>query len=366
MVKVRTSSLVACLAMVVVGWSAPVTAQQRTATVTTTAPIYLRPEATLTPLRTAAVGTTLRVLEETGDWLQVEFQDPQYGRRIGHVQAKNVRVNRPEQVPMDLSIKPPATAAPRQPVDAEPVSAEPARVPTAPGRRFARGWIDVDFGVAIAAEKDYTSTDTRTLFREPATLKVGYHLPAGAAFAFGGGVMFTSVFGLGVSFSGTAHQAPADLAIHIPHPTVANRYADDSTVTDGELQRVESHLNIVAMFVNDASARYRIRGFAGPTLFRMRQDVVDDIGFDQSFSLAGVNIVDITTFDTTQIDFADATGWGFNVGADVSWFFTRVVGVGGFGRYNRGTITTFDPLTGDDVKYTVGGVQAGGGLRLRF
>jgi hypothetical protein len=366
MVSVRTFSVVVCLAALVASWSVGLAAQESTATVTTVAPIYLRPDATMTPLRTAAVNTTLKVLEETGEWIRVEFQDPQFGRRVGYVQARNVRVSRAEQVPMDLSIRPPAASA-RQPEQAPVAPAEtPGASAAAKGQRFARGWIDVDFGVAISAKNDYTSTDIRTLFREPATFTVGYHLPAGAAFDFGGGFMFTPVFGLGVSFGGTAHQSPADLTIHIPHPTIANRYADDSTETDSDLQRVESHVNIVAMFASDPSARYRVRVFGGPTLFRMRQDVVDNIGFDQSFSLLGANIVDITTFDTTQIDFGDAIGWGFNVGADVSWFFTRVVGVGGFGRYNRGTITTMDPFTGDDAKYTVGGTQLGGGLRLRF
>jgi hypothetical protein len=58
------------------------------------------------------VNTTLRVVDERGDWIQVEFQDPQYGRRVGYVEAAKVRVLRPEQAPMDLSVSSPATAAP--------------------------------------------------------------------------------------------------------------------------------------------------------------------------------------------------------------------------------------------------------------
>ena len=63
------------------------------ATVTAIAPIYLLPDANRSPLRTAAVNTTLRVLEGKGEWFKVEFRDPQYGLRQGYVLARNVRLH---------------------------------------------------------------------------------------------------------------------------------------------------------------------------------------------------------------------------------------------------------------------------------
>jgi hypothetical protein len=74
------------------------------AIVTENAAIYLRPEATRTPLRTAAAGTQLRVLDETSGWLKVEFQDPQYGRREGYIESRFVQVSRPDLQPLDLSV----------------------------------------------------------------------------------------------------------------------------------------------------------------------------------------------------------------------------------------------------------------------
>ena len=63
-----------------------------TAVTTATAPVFLRPDATMTPLRQLPTGTRLRVLDQTGDWLHVEFEDRQYGRRVGYVQKAFVRV----------------------------------------------------------------------------------------------------------------------------------------------------------------------------------------------------------------------------------------------------------------------------------
>src|SRR4029453_16802064 len=62
--------------------STPADAQQF-ATVTTNAPIYAAAEETPTPLRVAAVGSRLRVLSTNGDWVQIEYNDPQLGRRVG-------------------------------------------------------------------------------------------------------------------------------------------------------------------------------------------------------------------------------------------------------------------------------------------
>ena len=60
---------------------------QQFATVTTNAPIYAAAQETPTPLRVAAVGTRLRVLSTDGDWVEVEYNDPQLGRRVGWVLA---------------------------------------------------------------------------------------------------------------------------------------------------------------------------------------------------------------------------------------------------------------------------------------
>ena len=62
------------------------------AVTTQTTPIYLRPDATLTPLRQLPTGTRLRILDSPGDWLRVEFDDTQFGRRVGFVQKALVRI----------------------------------------------------------------------------------------------------------------------------------------------------------------------------------------------------------------------------------------------------------------------------------
>jgi opacity protein-like surface antigen len=83
----------------------PASLHAQDAVVTQNAPIYVLPDVRRQPLRTAAPSTRLRVVEEQGEWLRVEFQDPQFGKRVGYVESKYVQISRPELQPMDLSIR---------------------------------------------------------------------------------------------------------------------------------------------------------------------------------------------------------------------------------------------------------------------
>jgi hypothetical protein len=240
---------------------------------------------------------------------------------------------------------------------------------------FERVWIDLSFGVAAPAE-DAFSMDARSLYFEPADFGAQYSLPRGAGFDFGGGVLVTPMIGFGVSFTGTAHEHAANLSLRIPHPVSRNVFASDTAATDGVLEREEKRVNLQAMLVAAQTDRFRLRVFGGPTYFRVEQDAITYIRFDQVFViLPPANSITITGFDSERIE---GTGWGLHAGADASVFFNRVVGVGGFARFSRGTVTlentlatTVDPRRTvpsnlEDVDVRVGGIQVGVGLRLKF
>jgi hypothetical protein len=226
----------------------------------------------------------------------------------------------------------------------------------------AKGWVDVNFGGATPAEDGYAATYRPTIFRETATFGVAYSIPTGAEFDFGGGYMFTPRVGFGINFSGTSHQDFAALAISIPHPTIANRFASDAGVTDEKFERREGAINLHAMFNLAETSRLRVRAFAGPTYFRVQQHTIDDIRYNQIYNLLGVNSVDITSWTASG---TEGNGWGFHGGADVSVFFNRIVGIGGQLKVSRGSADIID-IGNTIVNVKAGGVHYGGGLRLRF
>jgi hypothetical protein len=239
-----------------------------------------------------------------------------------------------------------------------------AAASTAAGQTTLHGWVDVNFGVAAAAQRTFTASTVITIDDEPADFGASYRLPSGASFDAGGGMMITPQFGLGISVSGTAHEDTADLNIRIPHPLFFNSFASDESPTEDALVRAEGGVHLQLMVVAYDRRNLRIRVFGGPSHFRVQQELVRDIRYNQTFGLfTTTNSVRISTFDSRE---EEGSAWGVHIGGDVSWFFHRVVGIGGFARFSRATVELEDPLDDSTIRLKAGGAQAGAGLRLRF
>ena len=227
-------------------------------------------------------------------------------------------------------------------------------------------WIDVNLGAARSAQGAQAFTFATTLIREPAAFASAYGPPSrGTDFDFGGGYMFTPMFGLGLSITGTGDKNAAGLVATIPHPTIFNAASTGVGVTSTELERTEGAVNIqLAVVPPVASDRISLRLFAGPTYFRLSRQMVEDVRYTQQFAvLSSTNIISIVGFDARVVE---GTGWGFHAGADVGYFFSRYAGVGGTLRFSRGSVEMAEPLSEKPAQMTTGGVQFGGGLRLRF
>ncbi len=95
------------------------------------APIMVMPDAR-TPLRVAAKGTSLVLLHDEGEWVQVQFQDPQWGLRTGYMQAKFVRIAIAALQPIDVSV-PSRSTAPQTTTPRDTPPASPVQTPQAVG-----------------------------------------------------------------------------------------------------------------------------------------------------------------------------------------------------------------------------------------
>ena len=97
--------------------------QFQAGSITEVAPVFLRPDPTLTPLRELPVGTTVTIDQVRDEWVQVTFNDAQFGRRTGWVERRLVVLYAPE---------PPAEATIEMPAD--PGGRPAASQPPAPRR----------------------------------------------------------------------------------------------------------------------------------------------------------------------------------------------------------------------------------------
>jgi hypothetical protein len=140
--------LALCLLSLGILIAAPAVAQTngQTVTLTADAPVFVSPNANQTPLRVGKAGSVLRLIELNGDWCQVEFEDPQFGRRVGYVRRQFVRISAPERPPV---------SAP-QPNPQRPPTTQPQGPPSG---RLSRQRGDVAIGYAFL----YDTTDTLTL-----------------------------------------------------------------------------------------------------------------------------------------------------------------------------------------------------------
>ena len=68
------------------------------------APVFAKPDRTMAPLRLAKEGSVLNVVVGEGEWYHIEFDDPQFGRRVGYIEKRHVSVQfAPAQQAVDLS-----------------------------------------------------------------------------------------------------------------------------------------------------------------------------------------------------------------------------------------------------------------------
>ncbi len=227
-----------------------------------------------------------------------------------------------------------------------------------------RGFVDVNFGVAVPSAGTFTNTADYIISREVATFRTDYETPMGANFEFGGGVMFTRNLGASVFFDGQAHNATAVGTVRAPSPLFFNDFATATGGETTELMRVESQIHMSVVGLIQPTDKLQIRLYSGPTMARGTQELVDVLGY-QTTGLRPHRAV-ISDVHSDEYDLEPA--WGFHAGADVGFFFNRVIGVGTNVRFVSGEFegpNAMDSAARPQM-YSFGGTQISGGLRLRF
>lgn len=116
------------------------------------------------------------------------------------------------------------------------------------------------------------------------------------------GFTFLPRVGVGVHFDFAKYEIGAGLGVRIPHPLFFNRFATDETVTSPPLERQDIAVDIPVVFIPPTPKEWRVRLFAGPTYFRMTQEMVGAIEYDQLFNVLGFNAVEITSFLQQKVE----------------------------------------------------------------
>jgi Outer membrane protein beta-barrel domain len=186
-----------------------------------------------------------------------------------------------------------------------------------------------------------------------ATQELGKHVLAGDITA-GGRIRGNLGIGFGFTFSRDTHDATVTGTV--PHPFYFDqpRQLNDST----GLRREDLAIHMSGMWLLPITESFQMSVFGGPTWFQVKHQAIQTTTFEESYPF------DDVALDQVTLEERKGTRWGYNVGADASYFFSEYLGVQGLARYSKATIS----IGPDDNKSSVeaGGLQVGGGLRVRF
>jgi hypothetical protein len=339
--RVRRAAL--RLALVVVacalpGWAAPATAQglgtSRVAAVTAT--IYARCDPASPARAVLERGTPVTIETVNEGWVMVSVAGGEQGC-----------MRRTDLEPTQAIDR--AAEARR----AREVARARGTTPTSAAKKDFAEWVTVSVNASyLTASRTFDDSRTFDLYAEQGSFSTDYDVEARLGVDAGAFVRVWEKLAAGVAF--TTHKDDGDLVIEgrVPHPLLFNQPRAIEGTAPGTREETAVHLQVAV--VVPVNRQLRVVVFGGPSFFTVKQSVVTGITYDEEYPF------DEATFSGADVEIEEENKTGFNVGADVGYYFTENVGVGGIVRFSQ-TKVTFSLGEVD-----AGGAMVGGGLRLRF
>jgi len=221
-----------------------------------------------------------------------------------------------------------------------------------------RARVSINVGVEQPAATTFSTSTTKPVYLETATITTAYSVPKGQFFDGGVLVRVRGHFGVGVAVSAFTKSDAASVSGAIPHPFLFNTLRP-ITGSTSPLERSETAVHIQAAYVI-TSGKIDVAISGGPSFFNAGQDLAADVTYTEAYPY------DTASFAGATVSKASATSAGFNAGADVGYKLSKSVGVGGLIRFSRGSVVFPLANTASGVSANVGGLQAGAGIRFFF
>ena len=252
----------------------------------------------------------------------------------------------------------PTPAKPTQPTPAKPTPARPGQAKPTPPQPIDRIYVSVN-GAFQTGGDNFGETVTFRENAEDGRFTTDYEVKSGPALNVSVGAGLWRNIGVGVGVTRYSKNTPTAFSASVPHPFFFNRPRDvEGEVAGITREELAVHVQARATFV--PTRRVQAVVFGGPSFFSVKQGIVND------FEISEMYPYDTATFNRGISTNVDESKIGFNVGADVGYFFTRQVGVGGSVQWAGATIDAPASSGTGSFDIKAGGLQVGAGLRLRF
>ncbi len=222
------------------------------------------------------------------------------------------------------------------------------------------------FRISVNAGRQATSTElteeqTFEQYFEQGSFTFERTTPQDLFWDLGGSVRIWRGLHAGVAVSVFENTGAGQLEARVPHPLQFNRPRTTAADLPG-VKRREVGQHIVIGWLIPAAAGIDFLVFGGPSIFTTEQTFVTGLMLSLDKE---VFPFDELAFPGAQTEMRREHVTGYNAGVDMTWRFTDNIGVGALLRYAAGK-KDFTPTGGAPVEVEVGGLHAGGGLRLAF
>ncbi len=204
----------------------------------------------------------------------------------------------------------------------------------------------------LTASRTFDDTRTFDLYSETASFTSDYSVEPSVGVDAGAIVRIWKGLGAGVSFTSYSDSRDIEVDASLPHPLKFNSPRTITGTAAGDHEETAVHLQFA--YIVPIGAKVSMVVFGGPSFFTVKQSVVTAVQRTEAYPF------DEATFSGATVATEEESTNGFNIGADVAWYFSKNVGVGGIVRFSSATAA----FSVGDVD--AGGALVGGGLRLRF
>jgi hypothetical protein len=216
-------------------------------------------------------------------------------------------------------------------------------------------------GAFEPGDEEFTDDGPLPLYNEAGRLTVSGRSSTGALLDLGAAARVGDRFTLGLGFQRGASADEATITGEAPHPIFFNRPRAFS-VTVPETKRIEQAVHFSAGALVQLTDKLDVHIYGGPSQFRFSQQVVAEVVVTETGGA-------FTTVNATPTIVARKRNvWGGHIAADFSYPVAQIGNgsfrLAGFIRYAQAS-SEFQVVS-NTVSTKVGGVQMGGGLRVRF
>ena len=230
---------------------------------------------------------------------------------------------------------------------------------------FTGGRLQVHLNSSYQASSRQSEMETSfRAYGEQARFLTREEFHGGGHVDVGGSLRVWRALALGASYTQVRNSGAAAVSGTVPHPLVAerDRTVPEQTLTLPHRQRATHAYFAWRLALHDALG---VEFSAGPTYFNLRQGFVANLVASEVSGppFAEVELALVGGEHTRN-------GVGYNAGVDVTFAVTPagrlpLVGIGYFVRLTRGSVSL--PVDAETWRrVSVGGIQTGVGIRLRF